>query len=257
MYHRKRKHPVWRAVSLLLLLLLVSTALKQPQLRRGVELMVNRRPHFSEGSASGAGGIPQELLDLMERNPETEDFVRNYPQEYGKSHEIDMGSYRASPRVPLFLQWDPQWGYLDYGNSIVGLSGCGPICLAMAGGYVTGDYDTFRPDRVVEFALENGYRVPGNGTSWSLISEGGVKLGLDVTEIPLDRERMIRNLEVDNPIICIMGPGVFTSDGHYIVVSGYEDGKFVINDPNSRERSEKRWEYEEFEDQIRNLWVIR
>ena len=36
------------------------------------------------------------------------------------------------------------------------------------------------------FASDNGYYVPGSGSSWTLISEGGVKLGFDVKELPLD-----------------------------------------------------------------------
>ena len=201
--------------------------------------------------------IPQELVELLSRNPETRDFVLNYPNEYGKEHKINMEEYQHSVGVPLFIQWDPQWGYLDYGSSVVGLSGCGPICLSMAGAYVTGDYETFRPDRIISFALDEGYRVPGNGTQWALISEGGEKLGLDVTEIPLDENRIIQNLELGYPIICIMGPGVFTTEGHFIVLVDYEDGAFRVNDPNSQERSDTLWTYDQFYDQIRNLWVIR
>ena len=36
-----------------------------------------------------------------------------------------------------------------------------------------------------------------------------------------------------------------------------EDGKLRVNDPNSRERSEQLWEYDQIKDQIRNLWVCR
>lgn len=199
---------------------------------------------------------PESILELLERNPEAEEFALNYPLEYGKDHEIDMTEFENSESMPLFLQWDKRWGYLDYGSSVAGLAACGPVSLAMVGYHLTGS-DDFRPDRVIQFALDNGYCVPGNGTSWTLISEGGEKLGLKVTEIPLDKNRMAKNLQLGNPIICIMGPGVFTTTGHYIVLTGYEDGKFRVNDCNSREKSEKLWEYEEFQDQIRNLWVIQ
>lgn len=72
-----------------------------------------------------------------------------------------------------------------------------------------------------------------------------------------DEDRIIRNLEVGNPIICIMGPGDFTTSGHYIVMTGYVDGKIKVNDPNSPTKSEKLWDYDEIKDQIRNLWVCR
>ena len=64
----------------------------------------------------------------------------------------------------------------------------------------------------------------------------------------------IRKLLCGKPVILIMGPGVFTSVGHFIVVTGYEDGYFLINDPNSIKRTEKRWQFSEFSDQILNIW---
>ena len=110
---------------------------------------------------------------------------------------------------------------------------------------------------MMAFAEENGYYSKGNGSSWTLISEGGVKLGLDVTEIPLVKKRVMDNLEVGNPIICAMGPGDFTTTGHYIVLTGLKDGKITLNDPNSRENSGKIWTYEQIAGHVRHLWVIR
>jgi hypothetical protein len=73
----------------------------------------------------------------------------------------------------------------------------------------------------------------------------------------LDKDRMIRNLEAGYPIICIMGPGDFTLHGHYIVLTGIaENGGIIINDPNSRTRSERTWTYEELEPQIQGGWKI-
>lgn len=199
---------------------------------------------------------PESLIDLLERNPDTEKFVLEYPLKKDTVDDVDLSGYRSSAEVPLFLQWDQQWGYLPYGSDVAGLTACGPVCLSMAGWHLTRD-DRFSPDRMIAFATENGYYSPGNGSSWTLISEGGVKLGLDVTEIPLVESRIVKNLEVGNPIICAMGPGDFTTSGHYIVLVGYENGMIRVNDPNSIANSEKLWTYEQIEGQIRNLWVIR
>ena len=198
---------------------------------------------------------PESMIKLLERNPETEEFVLNYP--FRNKLELKPPEIDISQGVPLMMQWDLRWGYLKYGSDVVGLTGCGPVCLAMAGYYVTEGDEAFLPEKVVEFAKQNGYYSPGNGSSWTLISEGGVKLGLDVTEIPLVKKRIFENLEVGNPIICAMGQGDFTTTGHYIVLVGTEDGKIKVNDPNSYANSEKLWTYEELEGQFRNLWVIR
>lgn len=210
---------------------------------------------FAEENGISYAAYPRSMIELLDRNPETEDFVLAYPFEYGKTYEVDMREYESCASVPLFMQWDQRWGYIPYGSDVAGLTGCGPVCLSMAAYYVTGD-ERMSPDRMIRFAKENGYCVYGNGSSWTLISEGGRRLGLDVTELPLDQNRIFANLEVQNPIICVMGPGDFTDSGHFIVMTGIEDGLIRINDPNSYANSEKLWDYEKIKDQIRNLWAI-
>ena len=199
---------------------------------------------------------PDSLIELLEKNPDAEDFVLNYPSKKDLIYEIDLREYINNSNVPLLLQWDERWGYTKYGDNIMGLSGCGPTCLSMVCIYLLND-PQYTPRYIADFAEQYGYCVPGNGSAWTLISEGGKELGLDVIEIPLDEDRIIRNLEVGNPIICIMGPGDFTTSGHYIVMTGYVDGKIKVNDPNSPTKSEKLWDYDEIKDQIRNLWVCR
>ena len=103
----------------------------------------------------------------------------------------------------------------------------------------------------------NGYADEENGSAWSLISEGGKQLGMQVIEIPLDEQRVKDNLEVGNPIICVVGPGDFTTQGHFIVLTKYKDGKVSVNDPNSKANSNKQWVFEDIKDQIKNLWVLR
>lgn len=197
---------------------------------------------------------PKSLIELLDRNPETKDFVLDYP--FREQQDYDLSGTDRST-VPLFLQWDKRWGYEKYGSDCIAITGCGPTCLAMAGYYITGDGKTFNPAAIAAFSEKNGYYASGYGSSWTLISEGAVQLGLDVTEIPLVEKRIRDNLEVGNPIICAMGAGDFTSSGHYIVLIGLEDGRFIVNDPNSVANSSKLWSYEQIQGQIRNLWVIR
>lgn len=199
---------------------------------------------------------PSEIIDLLERNPETEAFVLEYPTAKDQEYTVDLSEFAGSDTVPLFLQWDQRWGYLPYGSNVAGLTGCGPVCLSMAAFYLTGD-EAFTPEKMIRFAADNGYCVKGSGSSWTLISEGGVKLGFDVTELPLDENRIRKNLEAGVPVITVVGPGDFTTTGHFLVMVGWEDGKIRINDPNSTENSEKLWDYEDIKSQIKNLWAIR
>lgn len=198
---------------------------------------------------------PDSLIDLLKRNPETETFVLQYPAHKNTVPSVDISNYLTQDAVPLFMQWDTQWGYLTYGSDVAGLTACGPVCLSMAAVYLTGNSD-YSPDAMIRFATEEGYYVPGSGSSWTLISQGGPKLGLSVTELPLVEGKILKSLAAGYPVICAMGPGDFTNSGHFIVISGTQDGLLKINDPNSYQNSEKLWEYEQIKGQIRNLWSI-
>lgn len=207
---------------------------------------------FAEEKSISYGEYPHAIIDLYIHNPETREFVLNYP--FREDIKVDITLY-SRETVPLFLQWDPMWGYADYGSSCVAVTGCGPTCLAMVGYYLTGDTN-MTPHQIAQFAERKGYYEKGYGSSWTLISEGAGKLGLTATELPLVKKKMTDALEAGTPIILAMGEGDFTSSGHYIVLTGVEDGAFRVNDPNSRINSEKLWTYEELEHQIRNIWAI-
>lgn len=211
---------------------------------------------FSNAQDIDYSEYPQSLIELLYRNRETRDFVLNYPLLKDKKVKVDLSDYKNLEAVPLFMQWDKRWGYINYGNDVAGITACGPVCLSMCAYYLTGD-ESYSPDKMIKFAIDEGYCVYGNGTSWELFSKGAVDLGFDVTEIGLDKDRVINNLEVGNPIVAIMGEGDFTTSGHFIVFSGTENGLIKVNDPNSYQRSELLWEFNDIKDQIRNLWVIR
>ena len=210
--------------------------------------------NYAEENGLSVYEWPDELIELLGKNSETEEFVLNYPNLKDTYNDIDLSEYAYTDSVPLFLQWDKRWGYSSYGDDMIAISGCGPTCLSMVCVHLLGD-TTLNPRTIAQFSEENGYCVPGDGTSWTLISEGGEQLGLNVEELPLDESTIIQNLELGNPIICIMGPGDFTTSGHYIVLTDYVDGQIKINDPNSVARSEKLWNYDDICSQINNLWA--
>lgn len=199
------------------------------------------------------GTWPRSLVELLDRNPETKDFVLGYPDRETLAEEV----FRVEDwdTVPLLMQFDPRWGYEKYGSDYLAITGCGPTCLAMAGLYLTGE-ESMRPDRIAGFAERNGYYAGGYGSSWTLISEGAEQLGLTATELPLVKKKIVDALEGGCPVILAMGPGDFTSAGHYIVLTGVEEGAFRVNDPNSHANSQRTWTYEELEGQIRNIWAI-
>ena len=137
----------------------------------------------------------------------------------------------------------------------MGYGGCGPTTLSMVVLYLTRDASA-TPAAVAAYAESAGYCVPGSGSTWSLIKEGCEHYGLHVSEVAMVENRIRDKLDEGCPVVVNVGPGDFTDSGHYMVIVGYDDQGFIINDPNSRTNSEKRWTFDQLNGQVRNLWAM-
>ena len=198
---------------------------------------------------------PESLLALLERNPETLQFVYDYPTQHKLSHDIDLFSQVTEGGIPLFLQWDERWGYETYGSDMMAITGCGPTCLSMV---VCGMESSaeWTPLKVARYADEHGYYVEGSGTAWKLMTDGATELGLKPQQVELSEKAIRSQLKEGHPIISSMGPGEFTDQGHYIVLVGINpNGTIQIRDPNSRIRSEREWKLKDLTKQMKTLWV--
>ena len=200
---------------------------------------------------------PSYLVSLLGRNTEAASFVLNYPirKDTYKGVTFDLREYKNSKTVPLLMQWDERWGYDKYGVGCIGTSGCGPTALSMVAMYVLND-TTLTPRKTAQFAIKNGYCIPGSGSSWSLMDKGGKKLGMKVTKVTKSEDAIRKQLKKGTPIIAIFFIFYFTTGGHYIVFTDYVDGKIKVNDSNSYINSERLWKYGEIKGQIRNMWAF-
>lgn len=199
-------------------------------------------------------GYPESLAELYDRNTEARPFVLDYKQKKHLHPQIDVSKEAADGGIPLFIQWDERWGYEQYGDDFLAVTGCGPSCLSMVYVGLTGDTG-LHPLAMAQLAEKEGYYVSGSGSSWSMMTELAEKIGLDVTEVVFDKAHILAALRDGEPIICIMGPGDFTTAGHFIVLTGIApNGEIEIRDPNSRINSERTWELTVLMKQMKNLW---
>ncbi len=117
-------------------------------------------------------------------------------------------------------------------------SGCGAASASMVVEYFTGNTSQ-NPDTLFKWACDNGYYT-GSGLSYSAVKKLCSNYGVTLTWVGTKNE-IINGLKAGNPVIALMGPGTFTSGGHYIVLSGIKivDGVTYIrvNDPNSSSRT--------------------
>ena len=198
---------------------------------------------------------PKQLKELALKNEEALEFVYDYPAEHVKEHTIDLTEEASMDSVPLFVQWDKRWGYEKYSGNFFAASGCGPTTLSMVVVYLTHNREA-SPIAVAKYSKEAGFSVDGSGSSWTLISEGCRHYGVKAKAVALDESRMKAELDEGHPIVVNVGPGDFTDTGHFMVITGYDDEGFSINDPNSIEKSGKRWLFKNISSQIRAVWSM-
>ncbi|MCM1192266.1 MAG: C39 family peptidase [Butyrivibrio sp.] len=232
-----------------------------PPKKRSRREVLKRLEKLGEDSALIAGILqnrsdyPDKLLEALANNPEMADFVSRW-QGLQKEAQGGLTDSEKGQDFPLFLQWDPRWGYVEYGEeSCIGLAGCGPTCLSMALYYLTGD-ESITPDRVSEYSMENGCYIAGTGTAWVLLEILPLEYGISVRQPAASESEMKAALDEGGVIILSMGPGDFTAAGHFIVVYGYDGSGFMVNDPNCVARSRVQWSYSEIEKQIKHMWVF-
>ena len=196
-----------------------------------------------------------ELLYSGANNPEMAEYLCGILESDG-SVNPELFPDETPENYPLFLQWDPRWGYMQYGSQgTIGSSGCGPTCVAMAVYYLTGNEEC-TPDAVAEYSLENKYYREGVGTEWALLDKYPLQYELKVAHPSLNESNLKIYLDKGYVLICSVKPGDFTAEGHFIVIYGYDENGFKINDPKCIYRSRLSWTYEQIKDDIKRTWAI-
>lgn len=194
------------------------------------------------------------MLDHLANNPEMAAFVLGSLEADG-SVTGGFTEKELEQDFPLLLQYDPRWGYFEYGGKEMGLSGCGPTCLAMTVLALT-DVDNVTPDKIASYSLEKKYYVQDVGTAWKLLDEFPTLYGLTVEHPTLKEESMKAELDEGKVLICSVRKGVFTAEGHFIVIYGYDENGFMVNDPKCVARSNRTWDYSEFGNQLKRIWAV-
>lgn len=202
-----------------------------------------------------SGQYPEELKLFANHYSQVLDYCFRYPSMKDADLAVDLSEEADSDEVPLLIQWDDRWGYSAYGNELIGYAGCGPTSLSMVALYLLGD-PSLTPEYLCELSVAHDYYRDHQGTEWTLISEGCEYIGLTASECQLNESSMKAALDANHPLIVIVGPGDFTLSGHFMVIAGYDETGFIVNDPNSRDTSAKTWTFEQLRPQINGMWEM-
>ena len=129
-------------------------------------------------------------------------------------------------------------GY-GYGESIAS-AGCGPTSLAMVLQFKTGK--KIDPTVTAKYSMQHGYRLKGNGTDEKLFPAMASEYGIECSQQRQTPSNIRSALQNGKVCLVHMGKGHFTGGGHYMVLKGITpDGKAIVADPASRNRSSKVW----------------
>lgn len=197
----------------------------------------------------------EDYIWVLDSNEDTIDFVEDYEENKDNPPASDIGDDFVSGQIPTLYQWDERWGYTGYNSTILARSGCGPTALSMVLVYLKND-KTITPDKVAEYSQANGYTDEEHGSTWQLMKDAPANWGIAIKEGAPDDESWVMNmLNNGNPIIASVGPGDFTTTGHFIVLTSYEDGYVTIHDPFRSVNTNKKWKYSDIYPQMKATWA--
>ena len=112
----------------------------------------------------------------------------------------------------------------------VATSGCGAVCIAMVIAMLTGNTEQ-DPYSLFYLAAKEGWYT-GDGLTHRVLSRFARQNGLPACWTDMDAETVKKSLDRGLPVVVHIGEGHFASEGHYLLLTGYErDGSFVVFDP--------------------------
>jgi hypothetical protein len=196
------------------------------------------------------------VLKNLAINTELKDYTTDYLTKVSIAYDGDFTMDISTTDVPLLMQYDEQWGYADYGSNLLAYDGSAPTCVSMVYTYLKQD-GSQNPIKVGDYFMSMGYVDEDDKTSWEAMTQGVKGLGLEADELSVNEGNMKAALDEGRVIICSVGSGDFTKETeHFIVIRGYDDYKFYVNDPSSNARSQIAWPFERLSSQINNMWAF-
>ena len=156
-----------------------------------------------------------------------------------------------------YKQGDSRWGskvYTSTGNKkqTIANSGCGPT--SMADIQATWVDKNITPIEMCEYAVKHGYRTPANGTAWAFFKSIAVAYGY--TGFVQTKSMATARAAIKNGafVVASMGPGYWTSGGHYICLWKTDDTYMYANDPASKTR--KKQKLAAFENERKQFFIF-
>ena len=136
-------------------------------------------------------------------------------------------------KIPNIKQNDPKYSSYTFpvhSGASMAANGCGIVSTTMVIQYLTGKKVSVQT--VATWADKNGH-FNGIGSNGTLFPAAAKKWKVGTTKTTKNLNTVIKALQNGRPVISYQGAGLFTSGGHFIVLTGVDSkGKIHVNDPN-------------------------
>lgn len=161
-----------------------------------------------------------------------------------------------------YKQHDSRWGkkmYSNHGNKnqTMANSGCGPT--AMANVIATLVDKSVTPWDMAQLAMKWGDRTASSGTATSFFKHVQAHYGFVKMVGTGSLATLKACLDAGGYVVCRMGPGYWTSGGHYITAWKYDKDYIYCNDPSSptsKRAERKKQKQSDFLKQRKDFWCF-
>lgn len=154
--------------------------------------------------------------------------------------ETAAGEYK--PTVD-YKQYDSRWGSNVYSatgkkSQTMRSSGCGPTAAANV--VATLKDPSVTPWTLAQQYLKKGFRTSDNGTAWAAMRWTAEQYGFSRFVQTSSLSTLKACLDTGGYVVCSMGPGYWTTGGHYICAWRYDGTYIYANDPASSKRTQQK-----------------
>ena len=200
-------------------------------------------------------------LNMMYTDSESRfDFAYNYAFNKDNYKSMSFTDEELNcDEVPAIYMDDLRWSYeLD---GIVRTKGCAAASITMANLYLNHNSDV-DPVKVINYADEIGHYGLG-GIDQEGVSDILDNFGLTSDEYVFDKdngekvtESELRSAVDTEEAVVIAAVQGETFGNHSLIIRGYDENGFYINDPAGPERTAVQWDFEVFENELVRYWVV-
>ncbi len=203
--------------------------------------VLDRNEAFAKLAANADKITDARLIDLAIAEPEAISFVYGSIKADG-STEAFSGALTTG-EYPKLYTFDKRWGYLEFGDGILGVTGSGPVSLAVASMGLSGAA-THDPTTVAQAVIAAQLATGSAGMDDAFVSSHANEAGLVATALDTSSEGIYAPVSQGQPVIIRLqsGSGVGSENAHWALITALnEDNSVSVFDPTSVIASSHSW----------------